>query len=1043
MNRLTVVKLCSLACLLCLTLFARGQTPITINGPAKVCMNSNSAYAVPTPTTGLVYQWTLNTGGLITGSSTANNISISWGSTAVTCTLSVNGIPAGGGAPVETGQLIIDVVSRPQPVIFTNYRVACQNFAFDSTGNGTGRVHTDPPVGPPPTDPDSLFDDKKGCVKVCENAMVTYTASTIPTGHTVSWAVSGGTIITGQGTGTLVVQWGTAGPGSITLYEANGDCVGEKTVCVTIITKPTALFAILPSTTPPTGTTTVCLRTAVSFLNLSTPNTTTSPIVSYYWDFGDGTSSGQKVPSPHTYAAAGTYTVTLTVKNACNCVDVYQAQIEVLNTPGPRILCPSVVCENTVVEYRTPAACSGYSWSVIGGTIQGASTGNSINVLWDNVGPDGFGYVSLTVSGCPNLCVEPTVIKVPVVQANPVVTGPTIVCENKQVEFSVPLWPGMQYNWGVINTPTPSPIYGTRNDHKVALQFSTPGTYTVHLAFQNRIALCGGDLQFNVTVVPQDNIVGDLTACKSSTAVVYSMANSNSANWELLSPTSILYTGTGTSYNAVFNEVGYWKLTATGTVCPQTIGINVTEMAIPVDDVKGKTQVCINQVTPYTASNALPGTIFTWEITTGAGTLSAPTGNSVGVTWSALPATLVVRRQSTTPPYCEGPDYVLNITQDMINPNVTGPDDVCANTYTNFSGNYNNDGASFTWSVAAQTAGSVTSGNYDPDMVFLANHFTVITPATLTVTVKQCGMTVTASKNITIHPSIPPVISGPTSVCSGNLAMFTASTGAGTYAWTFGDGATYSNAANGAQHTYWNSTGAPIVYDVEVFASGTDGTLACPPSGFSTKHQITVLSGPPVGLTYVGPTTYCIPATVNTVLTANVPAGGSYSYQWYNLGGAITGATSSSYTATAGGGYSVEVTDNVTGCKSRTGILPIDVIDCNTTCPLTVTTQLTNNCGIVTATELTSTAGSYDPEWGNISNLDGQYTTSRLSTTATIQYVHAGTFQVNYTKKLPTGPGTFCSKTFFDQVDVPLVPGFVFDVDCGLGAYTYTLHDAS
>jgi PKD repeat protein len=43
---------------------------------------------------------------------------------------------------------------------------------------------------------------------------------------------------------------------------------------------------------------------------------------SWHWDFGDGTTSGERHPTPHTYAANGTYTVTLTTQNWC-CSDTY------------------------------------------------------------------------------------------------------------------------------------------------------------------------------------------------------------------------------------------------------------------------------------------------------------------------------------------------------------------------------------------------------------------------------------------------------------------------------------------------------------------------------------------------------------------------------------------------------------------------------------------------------------------------------------------------------------------------------------------------
>ncbi len=48
---------------------------------------------------------------------------------------------------------------------------------------------------------------------------------------------------------------------------------------------------------------------------------------SYFWDFGDGTSSTQKDPT-HRYSGIGVYRVTLTAKNG-NLSDIYQANVEI------------------------------------------------------------------------------------------------------------------------------------------------------------------------------------------------------------------------------------------------------------------------------------------------------------------------------------------------------------------------------------------------------------------------------------------------------------------------------------------------------------------------------------------------------------------------------------------------------------------------------------------------------------------------------------------------------------------------------------------
>ena len=74
------------------------------------------------------------------------------------------------------------------------------------------------------------------------------------------------------------------------------------------------VFYSVPSNNPPTASfttpNTICQGSTVSFTDFSTDSPTT-----WSWTFGDGTSSNQQNPA-HTYATAGSYTVSLTVSNA-------------------------------------------------------------------------------------------------------------------------------------------------------------------------------------------------------------------------------------------------------------------------------------------------------------------------------------------------------------------------------------------------------------------------------------------------------------------------------------------------------------------------------------------------------------------------------------------------------------------------------------------------------------------------------------------------------------------------------------------------------
>jgi PKD repeat protein len=68
-----------------------------------------------------------------------------------------------------------------------------------------------------------------------------------------------------------------------------------------------------PKASPASASTIVAnFDTLITYLTVACINNSTGKINSYYWDFGDGTSSSQQAPT-HTYNVAGSYKITLTV----------------------------------------------------------------------------------------------------------------------------------------------------------------------------------------------------------------------------------------------------------------------------------------------------------------------------------------------------------------------------------------------------------------------------------------------------------------------------------------------------------------------------------------------------------------------------------------------------------------------------------------------------------------------------------------------------------------------------------------------------------
>ncbi|MEA3190420.1 MAG: thrombospondin 2/3/4/5 [Thermoplasmata archaeon] len=145
---------------------------------------------------------------------------------------------------------------------------------------------------------------------------------------------------TGTGSATTATPVGEFGFGY-----ADYPCVDPDPACAPCVVPPAPLCP--DPTTPPCGAATWpsgpcppnasftysqvapgCAMTPVDFSDGSTPGPA-YVIVAWYWEFGDGTTSGASNPS-HTYDAPGTYVVTLTVTAANGEVDVYVLTVNVI-----------------------------------------------------------------------------------------------------------------------------------------------------------------------------------------------------------------------------------------------------------------------------------------------------------------------------------------------------------------------------------------------------------------------------------------------------------------------------------------------------------------------------------------------------------------------------------------------------------------------------------------------------------------------------------------------------------------------------------------
>src|SRR5690606_10833947 len=233
--------------------------------------------------------------GNIQGANNGSSLTVHWISAGL-ASVSVTASPSGA-----SGSYPVYVVPNPKPSISTNFTVSCQSLVFDSTGWE---------VNEPPEE----ISDDEACIKVCESSYVRYYAHG-HNGSTFSWAVTGGTVVHNWHD-SIEVFWPAAGTfGQVTLMETRFGCEGVKTLCVEVIAKPLGAVAVLPDLNPAPDHIDLRVGTTVVFKDLSS-GSSTSPIVSWYWNFGDGSTSAQQNPT-HIFNHP-TNEIYLVVKTACN-----------------------------------------------------------------------------------------------------------------------------------------------------------------------------------------------------------------------------------------------------------------------------------------------------------------------------------------------------------------------------------------------------------------------------------------------------------------------------------------------------------------------------------------------------------------------------------------------------------------------------------------------------------------------------------------------------------------------------------------------------
>lgn len=323
------------------------------------------------------------------------------------------------------------------------------------------------------------------------------------------------------------------------------------------------------------------------------------------------------------------------------------------------------------------------------------------------------------------------------------------------------------------------------------------------------------------------------------------------------------------------------------------------------------------------ASNATSGTL---SVNSNAACGSSPV-RTAAITVNALPANTITTAGAAT--ICPGASITLNGS--------TGT----GNTYQ--------------WFLGSTAIPSATNATYSASAI-----------GSYKVAITANGCSDTSAAFAVTAGSVPPAtITTPgsaTSFCSNSSLILTANSGTGyTYQWRL-------NGAN-ISHTAINDTvTAAGAYSVIVSSGG-----GC--NDTSAATNITVATAPANTVTAGGSTTICSGGSV----TLNVATSTGSTYQWLKNGAVITGATSSSYSATATGAYTVAVTGSNT-CKDTSAATSVALVIPNDT--VTVIGPTTFCAGSDAVLNVPATTGSTYQWLNNGTAISGATANNYNATTA-------------------------------------------------------------
>lgn len=423
-----------------------------------------------------------------------------------------------------------------------------------------------------------------------------------------------------------------------------------------------ATVKVYPGFTPAFTFTGSCYQSPFQFTDATYAQYGT--LNSWSWDFGESSSSSNtaSVNNPsHTYAAAGTYTVTLTVGSSVGCSGSISKTVTANDKPNLTLpFTDTLICTIDTLPLVTQVAGTGitYSWSP-NYNISNVTAANPL--VW----PKDTTTYTVTVS--QNACVATGSITVNTLDYITVtLPADTTVCKTDSFTLN-PVSYALKYDWSPATGLSSTTIKNPRAYADADITYSVTAN----------LGKCQDQTSMHVKVVPYPQVYAgaDTTICYNTDAQLNATMTAAYFTW---SPTGTLTSSNTLSPVAHPLQTTAYTITVTDTLgCPKPVSDTLTVNVVPKISVfaGNDTVVVVNQPLQLTAT-ATAGVALNY-VWTPATWLTSDTIYNPVATFNASVDTITYVVTASTAQGCSGYDNIFikvyKTNADIFMPNAFTP----------------------------------------------------------------------------------------------------------------------------------------------------------------------------------------------------------------------------------------------------------------------------------------------------------------------------------------------------------------------------------